>query len=49
MEKILQDYLVAAEANLISYIASGDKRAIRAGEGMVAQFKADFAKLQGSN
>lgn len=48
MEKILSAYLASAEANLASYIQSGDERAIRAGRSMVEAFRADLAALTGA-
>lgn len=46
MKQILEDYLIAAEANLAGYYAIGDENAIRAGEAMVESFKAELAKLE---
>lgn len=46
MKQILEDYLIAAEANLVGYYASGDEKAIRAGEAMVEAFKAELATLE---
>ena len=46
MKEILENYLKAAEANLVRYYEMGDENAIRAGEGMVEDFKAELAKLE---
>lgn len=45
MREILENYLKAAEENLQRYIEMGDERAIRAGKGMVEDFKRELAKL----
>jgi hypothetical protein len=41
----LMSMLNAAKANLAAYIASGDKRAIAAGRGMVTDFEKAIAEL----
>ena len=45
MREMLENYLKAAEENLERYIAMGDENAIRAGKGMVEDFKREIAKL----
>lgn len=45
MEKILNELLAAAEANLARYTAMGNENAIRAGQNMVDQLRADLAAL----
>jgi hypothetical protein len=48
MLKILNELLEAAESNLVRYLASGDERAIRAGQGLVDDLRADIAALNGA-
>lgn len=48
MIRALEGYLAAAENNLVRYRAMGDERAIRAGEGMVAGFRAELAAARAS-
>jgi|VirMetMinimDraft_7_1064189.scaffolds.fasta_scaffold327811_1 hypothetical protein len=45
MKEMLQNYLDAALANLEEYKKSGDENAIRAGQGMVDDFKKLLEKL----
>ena len=35
----LQNYITACEANIVRYKAMGDEKAVKAAEGMIADFK----------
>tara|TARA_Y100000389_G_C17281545_1_gene423230 strand:+ start:524 stop:661 length:138 start_codon:yes stop_codon:yes gene_type:complete len=39
MKQTLLDYIAAVEENMITYKAMGDEKAVKAAEGMIADFK----------
>ena len=41
----LQDYIIAVEANIVTYKKMGDEAAVKAAEGMIADFENLIANL----